>query len=122
MGQFVVFFFLSCCVCVRYYFLLSDHPTAVYYMSKLCMYVVIHSPSLHILGPRCLHVVTQPCLLSNSERVDGGGEAARSPEGVGQSLERGSQAPSDGAEGGAADSEVSGEGLKGALDAVTADM
>lgn len=46
-------------------------------------------------------------LLSNLERDDCGGEEAGSPEGVGQSLERRSQASPDGAERGAADSEVS---------------
>lgn len=41
------------------------------------------------------------------ERDDGGGEAASPPEGAGQQSERRGPAPTDGAEGRAADSEVS---------------
>lgn len=50
---------------------------------------------------------TQSSLSLTAERDDGRGEEASPPEGAGQPPERRSQAASDGAEGGAADPEVS---------------
>lgn len=62
------------------------------------------------LETRCpprFRAVAQSSLSLAAERDDGGGEEASPPEGAGQSPERGSQAASDRAEGGAADPEVS---------------
>lgn len=55
----------------------------------------------------CFCDITQSSLLLTAERDDSGGKETSAPEGAGQSFERRSQAASDGAEGRAADPEVS---------------
>lgn len=72
-----------------------------FFLHPLCVQMLLHV-GVCVYDRRLVSVVQTP------ERDDGGGEEAGSPEGVGQSPERGSQAASDGAARGPSDPEVSG--------------
>lgn len=106
--------FWMTCFRVFFAFYFSSRPSqAVDHVSVFCMNVqFIYVPPPPTIFKPSLALVVSVWSLSrvccwSPERDDGGGEEAGPPEGAGQSLERRSQAPSDGAEGRAADPEVS---------------